>query len=596
MGYGKTEAGLDFEAKDESKIAAAVCEAFNISEESELPIIKRSLRWDALFHNKLNLAGKDLARVHPMIGFAFSTIQTYLASTIKTLFPSTPFFPIKANRPDLGWARTANVQQEAMDWNANAFQHLLPLIQTMLHSHLHGTGWARAQWKMMPPKKVTYKKAKRAGGRTISYDTITDWVMDEGLKLRNIPYWMVRKDPTAESIRESRWLIVMEVVSKMRLKHAMNSFPERYNKKFDEIRKRSDYPVGGIGKKMVELVNYSRLYEDSDLCVVMYVYLPFQYRYLELIDGETVIRDVTVEPDEFNIPIKPFINTVESFPTSLQGMSDMAVIEQLGLLQQEVLGSRINSMFQQLDQVWMYDRDVIPDARMLYGGNSRRIGYSSAQMRAAGIQNPKDIITQLQSYPIPADSYNLTDELERHMQNATGSNKVVEGGITEEKRTMFEIKTAVERHDQRQALKMKLLEMTGIEMLATDAYRLMGKYATEAQKRAMLGDAAQYWAWETPFDIPGGVNFQLKGSSLMAGLAAKQEERLELYDRFKGSGFINEKRFVEVIIDNSEGFSPDEAEEIKAVEQPAGPAGAMAPQGGQPMPGGAILPSAMAAA
>lgn len=596
----KTEVGLNFDAKTEAEIVKLFDEIRKISDEAEAPIIRKGRRWDALFHNKLDLTGRDPHRIYPMIGFAFSTMQTYLAATVKTLFPSSPQFPIKARREDLGWNRTVEVHQEAMDWHSTQFSHMIPLMQTLLHSHLWGNGWACAQWKVKP-KLRTYKQPRRAGGRTVGYNTVTDWVLDEGLKIRNVPPWMVRFDPIAESLRETRWIYTMEVVSRTRLKQHMGQFADRYGKKYDELkdRKLSDY--GDTGKLFMDMVNYSRMYEDKDLCMFVRLYLPFQYRCIELVDGENVVRDYTAEnPEDFEVPIKPFINTLESVPTTLRGMSDMNVLEQLGNLLQDTLGARINSLYQQLDQVWLYDRDIIPDPRMMMGGNSRRIGYSGEVMRQAG-KRPEDIITQLQSYATPSDSFRLSEEIERQMQNATGTNKVAEGGISEDDdRTMFEIKTAIERHDVRRALSMKTLEITGIELLAADGYNLQGKYLSEEGKRMILGDKAQYWAWDTPFDVPGGIMFRLKGSALMAGLAAKQEELNEMWDRFHGSGLWNEKKFVDLYIDNSEAVSRAQKDELKTVEQPpmGGPAGAgggAGPAGPAAQVGPALPPGVMAA-
>lgn len=580
------EVGLNLEPKTDDEAVVMFGEIRKISDDFLSGTVRKWMRWLALYHNRLNLRGRDPYKIYPKIGKEFSILQTYLASTVRTMFGSTPYFPIEARRKEMGWNKAVEVIQKVMDFEAQEFSHFLPLVVGSLHTHLLGNGFYENRWKLQA-RPVKYKVPKRANGYTIGYDTVTDWMFDEGLRLRAIAPWMCRWDPIADEPRNMRWFYKMEVVSRTQLKAQMG---KAYERKFDSLKSPSAY--GPTGKKMLELVNYSPSIKDKDLCVIVCLWLPFSYRYIELVDGESVIRDeVAEDPSQYRIGVMPMINNPDPMTNTLLGVSDMQVIEQQSALIELSLGQELNATQQRIDNMFVYNADVFPDPNMLIGPRSARLGVRVSEL-ASKQASWDQLIQEIKTQPQTNYEYKVRQDLMQILDDSIGQDATSRGTTSTDDRTATEVATRVERHDRRQAMKMKLMELTGFQGLAINSYSMLMRYASDRMKREILGQDARYWSFDALEEVPGGVQLKFLSSLMMAGYEAKRRGRLEDFQML--GAFVNQREAAAIHIEHSLDYTEEERERLLTLDQPQAVPGMPGAGGGAAAPGGGLGAAEMA--
>ncbi len=567
--------GLNFGAKTEQELLALFRDQVRISDDWMTPWIRKAITYLTLYYNRHILNRIDPYWIAPKLGKEFSTIDTYVAATLRTMFGSKPYMPLAPRRPDLGWKRNVEVMQDAMDIYAERYNHFGEYDLAVTHCHTLGTGFLWSGWKIKPTSKKR-KEGVYAAGRKIGERTVSDPHYDEGLILKAVAPWMVRFDPRA-NLRAVRWFMEFIPISRSALKLHMDA--GLYEKKYDDLPKTADYGKNGLlGNYFLERLQTSASHIDLDMCMLIKWYLPWEKKYVVVLDGEAILRveSYADNPEDYYLPYATFINTQSQIPDSLLGLTDMAIITQLSSLIESSVAYRINSLRQQFEQVWLYNKDAFPDPNILKTAGGSRIGIDGAKLRAEGYRWDQ-LMYPVPITPISNDAWNITPELEKYYEGALGTDPTVKGAATEEARTKFEIETRVDRHDQRFAAKIKRMEV-GMELAAMHAYDCMGRNMTPKLKQELVGDRARYWAWDRPAEVPGGTMWMYKGSGLMAGLKAQQQERLDLHGQMKDSPFINRGALERTIFNKSEAFMADEVEEIFTLpEQPPG----------QSLPGGA---------
>lgn len=595
MAEYKEEAGLNFEAEKDEDLVCLLDELRKISDDYLDPIIRKwTKRYLPLYHNRLTLPSFDPYKIYAKIGQEFSIMQANLASTVRTMFGSTPYFPIEARRKNLGWNKSVEVVQNVMDVQAVDFKHFLAMTMGCLHTHLLGLSFLEPRWKIQP-REVTYKVPRRKAGMTTGYDEQTDWVLDEGLMIRSRAPWQCRWDPTAKDGRQMRWFYDMELISRTALKGYMGKY---YDKKFGELKQPAMY--GKVGKYFTEMANYNKY--DKDVCVLIRLWLPYQYRYVEFIDGETVIRNVVAktqkERQEYTIGPVPMINNEDPWDNTLIGVTDMQVIEQQAALIELSLSQELNERQQRIDNMLLYNMDVFPDPNMLIGPRAARIGFSAARMKELGIEGGRleDLIREIKTSTQSADSYQVRRDLKEILDDAIGQDATARGALSQDDRTATEITQRLERHDRRTSMKLTLMEMSGLSVLGVNAYAKLMRFASKRMISEILGEDAQYWNFDKLSDVPGGVAMRFVSSQMMAGYDAKTQEMQQHFQMY--GAFLNQPEMAKIAIERSRVYDDKERERIMTMPQPAPmapgmPAGPSAAAGGGAAPAG---PGAMTAA
>lgn len=589
MAEYKTE-GLNFDAETDDDLIALLDEISKISDDYLNPIIRKwTRRYLPLYHNRLTLPSFDPYKIYAKIGQEFSIMQANLASTVRTMFGSTPYFPIEARRKNLGWNKSVEVVQNMMDVQAADFKHFLPLTMGSLHTHLLGLSFLEPRWKIQP-REVTYKVPRRKAGMTTGYDEQTDWVLDEGLIIRARSPWQCRWDTTAKDGRQMRWFYDMELVSKTALKGYMGKY---YDKKFGDLKKPESYSK--LGKYFMEMANYNKY--DKDVCVLIRLWLPYQYRYVEFIDGQTVIRNVVAKTQEerqaYTIGPVPMINNEDPWNDTLIGVTDMQVIEQQAALIELSLSQELNSRQQRIDNMLLYNMDVFPDPNMLIGPRAARIGFSAARMKELGIEGGRieELIREIKTSTQNEDGYQVRRDLKEILDDAIGQDATARGALSQDDRTATEITQRLERHDRRTSMKLTLMEMSGLSVLGVNAYTKMMRFASKRMIGEILGEDAQYWNFERLSDVPGGIAMRFVSSQMMAGYDAKTQEMQQHFAQY--GAFLNQAEMAKIAIERSRVYDDEEKERITTMPQAAlpqaGPAAGMGaiPQGAGPSGAGA---------
>lgn len=571
---------LNFEAKTEGDLVTLFNELRKISDDYLQFYIRRWRRWSDLYHLYLDLKGKDPYAIHPKLGKTFAWLESTSSKAIRTLFGALPYFPLKAKNE---WNR-ANVR--AIESLLNHYStdtenpHFVPLTQWIKTGIFYGISYIKPYWALHP-KARKVRRVKREYGVDVGFEAATFAFTQEGLRYRHLPPWMVGFDPRGSTPSAMRWFYYKQIISRTELRKMMDN--GIFDVSWQEFNADREYTSRSARKALdMELEPFRmRRYDsgqDDDICWLICLWLPFQHRYVVLVDGDKVIKNSQTAED-FYIPVTPIRFSEDVDGDAFIGVSNMIAGEQLANLMDLNLFQKLNYMDKILNETWLYNSDVFQDSddlRVGAGGGSR-IAVTTEELAKVNYDYEL-LVHQLQAHPLPPDAWRLGDELEQHFEQAVRQPQLKQGiPATGGKRTAFEYKELVDAYDEDFAVQMKLAEAVGLEVLARNSYYTIARNIEQKDVQAILGPQAGDLAYLDITEIPGGVTFRMKGSSLMIGEQGKQNERLALLQT--AGPFLNQREMAAIAVENSDAYDEEQKRRIVSMPQPApGPAGPASPE------------------
>jgi hypothetical protein len=576
---------LDFNYKNEAALVAHVHQEVQISEEFMSSYYDKWRRFHDLYYVHLSLANLNPFQVHVRLGKVHSLIEMWSAKSVKNLFGQTPYFPLFCDNKI--WRPNVEQMERLVDGESARNNFFETLAQSDKECHISGTAWLEPYWDL-DPRVVEDEETIVENGYEIGKRKNKRGKVDEGLKLRWAPPWAVLFDPQGANTGDKRWTIEKKAVSTMALKARIDAGLyeiDGHTVKWDDVKGQpSGRSYGEANGLLMDDLRATRSTKDDDIRLLLRVWHPYQREYLELLDGERLIKKeirADVKREDF-VDLCPLINSQDPKPNNLLGLSDIQGVEQLCYYIDDSITTALRIERQRLDQVVLYNSTIFKNSNDLFFGGGSRIGVTQAELNQVG--NDWDrLVHPIQTQPQSADSYRVREEMERHLNEAVGMNQTSRGSEAQSDMTAFEIRKMTEATDELTALKLKLAEVICLQRLGIRSYKLVAKNMPQKQIDQYLGPEAKYLTRPNPDDIPGGCNVRLRAASLLAGREGKQNERLAQIQTI--GPFENQKAMADEIVDNSECWDGPAKEAIKKLPAPPpAPPGAPAPgPGGAPI-------------
>ncbi|GEM_PF-3944317 len=529
---------LDFEPDTPAKVQQLCRDCCGISGAYMEPYYEQSRRFRDLYYVHLDLANLNPMQVHVRLGKIHSLIEMYAAQSVGALFSSTPYMPLYPENPL--WAKNAELMTKALDIQSRQHKWFPRLAKGMKMCHLDGTSFLTAEWQM-EPRRETRKGINRIGKWMGGESKVEDQWVDEGLRIREIPFWACYWDPMKESTGEMRWFIEKYPCSRtevLRMIKAEMFEIDGKATKVEDIKQLSSYRDSSqsLGNVLLSELDSRGKGLDDDACVLVIMYCPLTLTKYILLDGETLIHKQTSGSSrEYFVPYAALINSQDPVSNRLMGISDVMGVEQLAYYIDDSLSIALRADRQRLDQVLLYNRDAFPNFNILNTVAGARIPITSDMLLKVG-GDWEQLVHQLAPHPQSADSYRIREELVNHYNETVGRGQTAQGSETQGDPTAYEIRKMLEQTEKRFAVKMALAEQVGLEVLAQHAYKINGENMTEEMRQRYFGKDAKKFLRKTPSDLPGGALVRLRGSALLGGEEAKKNERLAQIQA--GAGFL----------------------------------------------------------
>lgn len=586
-----TSRNIDFAEKDGLRFFESV---YPISEEYRSGYDWEYKRAFKLFFGYVDMSNRDPYRIHPFFNRVFSTIEMMHATFVAALLGEMPRFPIYTEH-DL-FRPNVEPLEMLLDYYAEEAGFYLTMSRAFKIELLTGKVLGWPYWDEWEETRIQ-ESPVRANGFTIGRNSSQVKVQRQGLKWQHIAPWMVGIDPYANNVDEARWVYIRRPISLTTLKSHMERFS--YKVKFDELKPTSGY--SDIGRKIREELGYGFGDNDSDMAMMIMLWCPRTQRYMEILDGETVLRDDIDETEKIypRCPLVEFNNILSPHSTEFYNIGEVKHVEQVQHLLNDHVGQLMNAQQQQLEGIWMWKPGYgfTDDDLIATGGN--RI-----EIQAPGNEPFDNILKQIQSNPLSSDAYKMVQFIGEMYDQTTGQSDYMMGNMPQRVERAYNVSILKEQSDKRTGVKiannavgMARLAMRSLDVVAENLPK-NPEYKQELER--ILGPKAEELLTFDLNRIPGKNYFRYKSTEILAGKQAAFNELASLYQITK-EDLPNRPAAVKTMWKKADRTTNDELEEIfTAPAQPAAMPGAPAGMEGQtpanPMVQGNPMPLPEAAA
>lgn len=567
---------IDFAEKDGKKLFDML---FAISEEYRSGYDFEYKRAFKLYHGYIDMTNRDPYRIHPFFNRVFSTIEMLHATFAATLLSDNPRFPIATEhqifRPN------AEAMEMLLDYYNEEADFFLTMSRAFKIELLTGKVCIWPMWDEWE-ETVIEETPKRANGFTIGKEIQQYQMQRSGVKWQHIAPWTIGIDPYATRIEDARWVYIKRPVSKTLLKKHMKK--NSYDAKPDELRATSSY--NDIGKQLRNELGYGFGDNDSDMAMLIMLWCPRELRYIELYDGETVLRDDLGEAEKIypRCPLVEFNDILAPSPTEFYNIGECKHVEQIQHLMNDHLGQLMNAQQQQLEGIWLWKSGAgfTDDDLVATGGN---------RIEVSNDEDLDKVLREIGSQALPADAYKMIELMKSMYDETSGMSDYMLGNAPDRTERAYTVNVLREQSDKRTGVKitnnaigLAKLAKRSLDIAAENLSR-MPRDKREAELERILGPKAKDLLTLDLNRIPGRNYFKIKGSDLLAGKERAFNETATLYKETR-QDIPNPQAAARILWEKSDRVKADEVEEIfTAPAQPEGVPGMAGMPDGQGMPG-----------
>ncbi|MEA1998540.1 MAG: hypothetical protein U9N61_04345, partial [Euryarchaeota archaeon] len=507
---------LDFDGKPLDLVEAA-------HEQSKIHQNARNVKYQRHYNNYrafLDMTYRNPDRSNVFIPKLYSLIESTVPRDIKALYGLRPYIPFMSKRPE--FREVAQYQAEFLDDLLHKTDFLNDMILVHKLKALYGTSFIEA----IPFQEMTTEKAlvpEMVYGRQVGMRVQEQQVPRYRLRTRVYAPWEVFADPYATDLSSPegcRYVIKYQITDRRQILRMAEKgmYPD-----LDIELLMSDR--GAEGEQLADhwgmamLQDMGLVYSDAgnDMGVIMRYESP--ERYIDCWNGRVILRDT---PNPFKhgmINLTKFSHIIDPHTQNrFWGLGEAELTESLCEMLNDTWDLTFNS-HNLINNPTIYYRkgSVNPDALVRVPAN--RVGIDASSDRPV-----RDSVYEEPGQGLPRDHYMIAQTIEDYIDLTSRKFEVGRGESTRGAETLGEVAYLKEAGDSNQELNVRLAE-TSLSDLAIKCVSHNDQFATPQDHTEVLGQQkAMVMQFANPQDLPGGFNFQFKGSDRVTNQMIKQKK------------------------------------------------------------------------
>lgn len=474
-----------------------------------------------LYQSFIDMTGRDPDRANISIPKIHSIIETKTASEVRALLSAAPFIPLRARRDEFESA--AKIQTDILDGYLTKANFYPKMVNGVRIKITYGTSFMEAvpYYDMVTQKQIVPDEiyGMQVGVRLEEFK-----VPRFRLKVKTWAPWEIYVDPYAIGLEEKgdcRFIIKMQLSSKKQIVELAKTgaYPELDIEKFEqETGDLSDHK----GLQILADIGLSQFNASGDQGVILRY--ESEDRYIDVWNGRFILRSIENPFKHGMINLSRFLHTQDAHTQNqFWGQGEAKSNEVLQSMLNDLYNMTINNHEMMNQGVIYYKKDsVSPDALVRTSGN--RV--------AVNIENDRpirDAIYESFGQSLPGDHYNLPSIIERMMDLNSSSFPPNRGEESGGRKTLGEAAMLKETGSIGGELSVKLGEQIFMSDFGSKCLSHIDQFAAHDDLVEEVGlERAAELATANPNDLPGGFNFEFKGSDRLANAMIKQRNLREL--------------------------------------------------------------------
>ncbi|MBW2637467.1 MAG: hypothetical protein JRC86_08110 [Deltaproteobacteria bacterium] len=512
------------------------------------------------FHAVLDMTARDPDRANIAIPKLTSIIQTKAPKEIRAAIGRRPYIPFDAIRDEYGEQTALQVKMLDQLLYLGGFAEEFTLMD--LIKICYGTAFMEGRpyytediQRIIQPQFVSGPYGPIMTG----YEIVNQPVLRLRLALTTYAQWELRFDPFAKTLstREGcRYVIKMRIASKREIIKIAES--GGYGEEFDtrELIDAPDSYGSEISKhrglQILTNMGLTDPGQDSDIGVLFRYETPD--RYIDVWNDHVTLRDVDNPYSRQHgghglINLSRVIHNVDPHTQArFWGNGEVKINECLqSLLNDTVSMTMDNHNFLNIGMTkYAKGRGVSPD--MLISAVGNKIGFELQPGEKIG-----DLIQEDRGQSLPRDHYAIPAMVQDWMDLTASSQPVMRGEESTGNRTLGEISMLREAGDSHQELNVKTIEDVFLKDFGQKCLGHVDQFSRHEDKVELLGEEdANKLIFMNPRDLPGGYNYTFTGSDRVVNQAIRQHNLINLDKRMSQSPLLNERGWVNELLDAHE--------------------------------------------
>jgi len=516
--------GLDFDGQSEKLVRDAV--AHSDEQQSIRNEMFRKFWWMYLAYK--DEAERDVDMPNIALPKLFSLIENKTPREAQALFGGQPFAPIKARRGV--FQPVADIQVEVLDYllgQAGLWEegHLATKIKI-----LHGTSFMN----VLPyfDRVIEKKLIQSSNG---GFEVGQEIVHRLRLRIETWAPWEVMVDPNAETLSQPdgcRYCIKIQLASKRVLKqrYEQGMYPGLDLDKLDNYSGgNSRWRGEHFGQEMLADLGLPVPSDDNDMGVLLRYESPD--RYIDSWMGEVTLREMDNPYNHKKINLSRLPHTLSPHPNERFWGIGEAQPNEIQLAMLDDLYNLTFASHSMLNQPMVFFRKGRINARDIVFDLGRRVPVDSNSDRPIG-----DDFHVSSGNPLPRDHYMLTDQVERNVDLVAAEFDPSRGETSGGGTTATEVALTNDQGGKRQEGTIQVGENVFKNDFATKTLSIIDQFANFNDYAEIVGpERAVLIYTANPGDLPGGHNYEFKGSAQVNQLFMKGQALATLAPVLMGS-------------------------------------------------------------
>lgn len=534
-------------------------DAYSLSKQFQSPRNIQYSRDYKLYSSFIDMTGRNPDRANIFIPKIRSIVETKTAAEARALLSTSPFIPFTARRKE--FAEQAEIMTDVLDGyllKADFYQKAVSALRSKI---CYGTSFMEAvpYYTMIKQKAIV---PDLIYGLQVGMKVEEFEVPRLRLKVRDWCPWEIYVDPYATGLEERgscRFVIKMQLASRKQIIELaqQGAYPGLDIDKLEQDGTGSE-TGDHKGLEILSEIGLSNLSGGDDQGIVMRY--ESDDRYIDIWNNRIVLRDIENPFAHGTINLTRFIHSQDVHTQNkFWGLGEAKSNQVLQSMLNDTWNMTFNSHEMIGQPMIFYKKDAVsPDALVRTSGNRVAVDIESGRPIT-------DAILETSGQQLPGDHYMIPQHIERMMDLGSG-NFAPNRGEEGKRKTLGEAAMLKETGDLGGELSVKLGEKIFLADFGAKCLSHIDQFAANDDLVEEVGlEKAAILASVNPQDLPGGFNFEFKGSDRVANAMIKQRNLRELVPFLLQIPNIHQGKLAELMldmhdldIDKAELIIPDE--------------------------------------
>jgi hypothetical protein len=496
---------------------------FQAAEEKQSARFAQYKRDYAMFSSFIDMTNRDPDRANLFIPKLWSIVKNKVATDVKSLASSRPFFPFIPLRGKEAFKPATDAWVDIIDFLMDKGNYFVHLDLATLIKTVYGTAFMEAT-----PYYETVE-VKSLIQTPYGFQKVSEPAERVRFRIWTYAPWEVFVDPAATSLEEQgkcRYVIKVQVVSRREL---VRLAKEGKYPKWDWQKSVAGWGTDKYtqwGATLLNMLGLQDIQRDSDISVLLRYESP--ERYIDCLDGQEILRDIGDSSHPFikrrMINLSRFIHETDAHTrNSFYGIGEVKP--------NELLQEMFNTSFDQMFDSWNYASQPVTyyaspgiDRSALV----RSLGNKIEVARQDG-KPITDYVYESFGRDLPQTHFAVNQKIE-NMMEMTGETFNNSGTqISASNPTATEISQVNKRSDVRRELNVRRAESMFLKSFGEKAIVVAESSVQPDDMKDIIGEQRAIMAvMANPNDIPSGYNFVFKGSDQVNNQIIKQKNWQDL--------------------------------------------------------------------